>query len=455
MNIGIMKQSKSILFKQDKWGPIGGDNEAPAFIYMLAKKYPQHTFWIIGKSDYSKTFDKPLLPNIKDLWSKEYWENGVNPNSWVKLPYEESEQEHLKYYSYINDALKRANINLDFCFVLGGMHFSCGRLYYVKKEKNPNEWVRTLENAYKYQSYQNEFLDEIRPKYTVINTDPRHATGCHPKDLVHMPVVYLSQINKELRFSCIDKFYPRGIKYKNWINKHLNVYSGVETMHMLLKTPQEIDYNRTGFALILNQGYPGTAKTKPPRYIELNKYILSDKDFDCSIYGKWDEDIIASDSRFKGPISPLEVQDKLRKIKYTLCIPISSGWATAKFTEMAHCGVIPFVTNDYASEANVEYIHPFLKISSKEELKRKIAQIDDDEQLYKGILLWLKKQINKMYTGEYLLNTAMPILKRYDIDFGECADLEYHIAHYYNKDYEESLINKDINNSVNCDDLFG
>lgn len=82
-NIAIAKLAKSIRFDPAQWSSVGGVNEAPFLIYALAKTFPEDTFWIIGKSDYSKVFPNGLLPNIKDIWSKEYWETEKSPTSYL------------------------------------------------------------------------------------------------------------------------------------------------------------------------------------------------------------------------------------------------------------------------------------------------------------------------------------------------------------------------------------
>ena len=101
-NIAIAKLSKSIRFDSTKWSPIGGDNEAPFLVYALAKAFPEDTFWIIGKSDYSKVFPNGLLPNIKDIWSSEYWD-GYNPTNLVRnKTYDDYPENYETFYRYIN-----------------------------------------------------------------------------------------------------------------------------------------------------------------------------------------------------------------------------------------------------------------------------------------------------------------------------------------------------------------
>lgn len=53
MNIGIGKIGKSVLFKRNKWGLIGGD-ESPAILFSaLANMNKEHNFILIGRSDFN------------------------------------------------------------------------------------------------------------------------------------------------------------------------------------------------------------------------------------------------------------------------------------------------------------------------------------------------------------------------------------------------------------------
>jgi hypothetical protein len=60
MNIGIGKFGKSILFDSKKWGAIGGDLDAPVMISLVAKRHPEHNFYLLGHSDFSR-----LKPEVK------------------------------------------------------------------------------------------------------------------------------------------------------------------------------------------------------------------------------------------------------------------------------------------------------------------------------------------------------------------------------------------------------
>ena len=51
MNIMIGKYGKSCLFNEKSWGIIGGDEAPSTFFIKLAQAYPQHKFYMVGRSD--------------------------------------------------------------------------------------------------------------------------------------------------------------------------------------------------------------------------------------------------------------------------------------------------------------------------------------------------------------------------------------------------------------------
>lgn len=459
-NIAIAKFSKSIRFNSDKWSPIGGDNEAPFLVYALAKSFPNDTFWIIGKSDYSKVFPNGLLPNIKDVWNPEYWD-GENPTSLVnKKTYDDYPDDYEKFYRYINNTFDRLGIDIDFAFMLYGMFFSCS-LFNVVLRGDGKGYTKTLENATKYMSFLTYWINTYNGKYASVITDPRQYR-VFPRDLVNWPDINLSQIDKDMKFSSkSSQYWPKGNLITNPQIYHKNVYSGVETINLLSRTPYESFPEKSGFNIILNQGYPGDEKHEPPRYTLLKKWILSDKDFECSIYGKWDDKILTSDERFKGSIHPNELGQILEPTKYTLCIPIAPGWVTSKFVEMVHYGVLPFVTDTYGSESSQLYIPNVLKVKSRDELKQRIELFEQNPDTYNKIMNYLKSQISTMYTGEYVITKMIENIKQYTgFSFGKYMPLQKPVSILYKEDVNKALkLNTTPIENVNIvdtniDDLF-
>ena len=441
-NIAIAKLGKVIKFNEKTWTPIGGDNEAPYFMYAMAKAYPQHDFWIVGCTDYSQVFPNGLLPNIHDLWGPKYWD-GVHPYKWIKPPYDEAKELHWKYYRYSYDRLQELGITIDFAFILYGMFFSTS-MSDVVKSTIENRFTKAPVIGCQYTAPITYFLNEYKGEYASMVTDPRVYQSTIQRDYAHWPTINLSQLDEVMKFpgKSFNQYWPSGVKI-DYKNEHPNVYSGLETMNLLSRIPYKEFPEKKGFAMICNQGISGAGNKKPPRYVELKKWILDDPNFDCSIYGKWDEDIIESDSRFKGPIPPIDLGNVLETIKYTLCIPIAPGWMTAKFVEMLHYGVIPFVTKDYGSKAGYQYIPKECIVNSVKELKMKIDYLEQHPEVYKAFWSKLHHILDDKYTGEYLFNQITENLKKYtSFDIGEHIPLTEPMSVLYKRDKEKNTIDE-------------
>ena len=67
MNILIGKFGRSIFFDKKSWSIYAGDDEAPILYTELAKRYPQHTFYLIGKSDIYKIKRRLKKAEVKEF----------------------------------------------------------------------------------------------------------------------------------------------------------------------------------------------------------------------------------------------------------------------------------------------------------------------------------------------------------------------------------------------------
>ena len=448
-NIAIAKLAKSIRFDQAQWSSVGGVNEAPFLIYALAKTFPEDTFWIIGKSDYSKVFPNGLLPNIKDIWSKEYWETEKSPTSYLNsYSYDENPELYKSFYRYVNRTFDKLNVTIDFAIILYGIFFSCSM--YETVLNTDGKYTKSLECSTKRMSFLTYWLNTYKGKYVSIVTDPRQYAKM-PRDFVHWADINLSQIDKDMQFTeKSTQYWPAGQIIENPQRLHKNIYSGVETITLFSAVPYDSFPKKKGFNMILNQGFPASSsKQEPPRYTELKKWILSDADFDCSIYGNWDDKILSSDKRFRGPVQQTELGSVLETTKYTLCIPIAPGWVTSKFVEMAHYGVLPFVTDTYGTESSQTYIPDVLRVKSQAELKERIAMFEACPDAYDKVMQYLKHLLKNMYSGEYALTHICNNIKNYTgFSFGKKIAFDKPLALLYKEDVAKSKITTDI------DDLF-
>ena len=134
---------------------------------------------------------------------------------------------------------------------------------------------------------------------------------------------------------------------------------------------------------------------KPSRYPDLKKYILEHVD-DVDIYGQWNPKTVGDDLRFKGPKKFNDLMRMLPRVKYTFCIPIKKGWVTAKFWEMAHYGIIPFLHPTYDGQKHLD-VPEFIRVKDSKDLFNKIKFLEENPKAYTE----LRDRLDEMLKEEY------------------------------------------------------
>ena len=118
------------------------------------------------------------------------------------------------------------------------------------------------------------------------------------------------------------------------------------------------------------------------------------------------EDILNNDHRFKGPKKFNDLQSMLPNVKYTFCIPIKKGWCTAKFWEMAHYGIIPFLHPTYDEQDNLK-CPEILRVKDSADLFQKIEYLESNEDAYNNLRNELDKLLKDEYYNGTFLNTRI------------------------------------------------
>ncbi len=378
MNIAIGKIGKSILFDSTKWGAHGGDIDAPVFFENLFHKNPKKKFYIVGASDYCrlKPEERSRINkhgNVFDLMEGFSEWNADNPK------YKENCSHRITFMNErILPNLPRIDCGL-FMVGFAGQHNVVGKTY-----KSEGVLAKPLCCHNTYTGPYMEFLNKTMIPHAFILNDPRLWPGSM-YDLFNPPKVVLSQFDEWIEFKR-QKSYEDTTKVVDSVGA---VYSEVETTFLIGKK----DDNPLGafvpqskkdikMMIVCNEG-------NPSRYKDLKHYVL-DHVQDVDIYGKWNfkSKRINKDSRFKGPKKFNELMGMLDRVKYTFCIPIKKGWVTAKFWEMAHHGIIPFLHPDYDTNDHLG-IPDFFRIKNSKDLHNKIELLENDnsEYLHKRNLL--------------------------------------------------------------------
>lgn len=394
-NFAFAKIGKSIKFKT-AYSPIGGDNEAPAFIQALALWNPDKTFYIVGRSDFSKLNHSEKLKlfpneNVIDVWDgpgRKMFFTCTNPRSKPRKD----------VYEYVAKWFAERNIKIDYGIFIFGQVGTVTIHDKIKQVNSPDLIASVVDMTINYTSPLTYWLNESQIPYMEIQNDPRYDCN-QSRDLFNLPKLTYAQYDYTFDANHIQSYENQ----ERILTPIHCSYKGMEVGYCFgkKKPPADITYNKTIKSMIvLNEG-------KPSRYKQLKEWIL-DHNEDIEIYGQWKCEEALSDNRFKGSRSLEELATILQKTKYTFIIPIAPGWVTSKYIEMIHNGVIPFFHPSYDDQKHI-LIPGFLRVKSPEDLKRKIEKLEAEPENYRKLLMLLQKTIlhDVYYNGKFLSDTIM------------------------------------------------
>ena len=397
MRIAIGKIGKSIKFGPEEKGTgkkamTAGSIDARIIFQTLIKFNPQDTFYLIGRSNFSRLkpeVRKKVDPhgNVIDVWAKfKDWFDNQDDKDEVT--------ESWRYMEHVIETEENFDIGI---FIAGGV------LDYAVQGKTLKDGkpIKTLMAAAKYAGPIHHFINETKIPYMVLSLDPR----CYPKpakDILIPPKRILQLINETVEVE-------HRVSYESnemIIDKVPAVYSGIETLYVVEEEEpaaldnffDEPEYERDiNMVLWLNEG-------KPSRYNDLKNFILDSVE-DVQVYGVWNEKAL-KDPRIE-QVAMSELSWQFPRTKYTFCIPIAPGWATGKFWEMIKHGIIPFMHPEYDEQKNIGFPEE-LRVKDSNDLLEKINLYNDDEVLYNR----LHKQLKDMITpdkksGKYMNDIIM------------------------------------------------
>jgi len=397
MNIAIGKIGKSIKFGPEEKGKgkkamTAGSIDARIIFQTLIKFNPQHKFYLIGRSNFSRL--KPEIrnkidphKNVIDVWA--------GFHDWFETQDDKDEvTESWRFMEHVIKTNDKFHIGL---FIAGGV------LDYAVQGKTLKEGkhIKTLMAAAKYAGPIHHFINETKLPYMVLSLDPR----CYPKptkDILIPPKRILQLKNETMEVE-------HRVSYETdemVIDKVPAVYSGIETLYAVEEDEpagldaffdepeQKRDIN---MVLWLNEG-------KPSRYNDLKNFILDSVD-DVEVYGVWNEKAL-KDPRIQ-QVAMSELSWQFPRTKYTFCIPIAPGWATGKFWEMIKHGIIPFMHPEYDDQKNIGFPEE-LRVKDSNDLLEKINLYNSDEKLYNRLHKQLKDMITpEIKSGKYINDIIM------------------------------------------------
>lgn len=405
-NIGIGKFGQTIRFDIgiNSGTNDGGNYDAPLLFNKLFELNPDNNYYIISRSNWSRLDD-----SVRKILNK-------NNNVFDILP---GSCDFKSGYNY----LVENDVKLDYCILFNGIstrYNITGTMQYEDGKTNT-----ALVSHFNYSAPIVYLLDKTNVPWFGIATDPRYCP-LTTRDITNLPKFILSQINKTVKFECYEDFDPDIVNVRtdlHLIEKDVPVYyAGVETIMAIddvLSNSKEFNtkpvVKRKSMFYMMTKPKTDDLKTKTTsdvvivanqnkfcklnRLAEIKNYIGDDP---VDVYGKYDDDSIFSDERFKGPLKLDELYKALKSYKYTLIVPVEYDWATSKYIECINNNLLPFFHPVYDTQKNVK-IPEFLRVNSPAEFHEKVEEVSTNEDLYNRLMSECKQLVNdNIKSGKYM-----------------------------------------------------
>lgn len=430
MNIAIGKISKSVRFDKEYRKTGKGDLAPMACFLSLARKYPQHNFYVIASSDlYMSAKDQvtrklnEIPENIIDLGYnirqkfKSGQEKQIGFNSFIK--------KENKKYEYLCectvDEIKNLGIKFDYgIFFLGPDCTTATPFCYnvgVYEKTGKKQFLKNLEMTSNYSAPIIHAINSFNFPYIFVNEDPRYAPMVI-KDILNNETCFLSHLTKDYTVKRVNGYYDKSLEPRRNHIEHF-IYSGIErTSLMFLK---KYDFrNRDDFVVngkhYKKDGFIFVAcNESPSRFNNIKSWIL-DMFPSVTVYGRWSEDTIKGyENRFVNkPMAYL--QDEMWKAKYTY-IPgffdKMTNFVTIKIWEMCIYGILPFFDKSKYDTDKCVPIPDFLRCATPAEMKEKIETLEKNPELYQKYIDDIYKVINDDYfNGEFNCKIFDPIFTK-------------------------------------------
>ena len=390
MNILIGKYGKSCLFNEKSWGMIGGDEAPSTFFIKLAHAYPQHKFYMIGRSDL-KSFKKVKKSKLAGFIKKDpdSAESRLSiPDNiidvWQYKPetvdfYKSSEKDTCKLkkmpHEWIAEWFGENKIKLDLGILFSGPLGSSTVPNKIIGIRDPAAFCSPIEMLVTYGAPIVHTLNLTGVPHILLCEDPRYVPLSN-RDTYNVEKGVLSQCNEIVETKRIKNYEDQerithNVKYK---------YGKIETIFLMRE--KKIDFRNIEKKNKMLMTINGGGKIRDT----LIKEWILDKVPDCKIYGSWDDIWYEKypDNFFKVAIRDME--PIMLDTKYTLIAPmVNSKFITQKFWKMLYYGIIPFFHSQYDTDKILPAPN-FLRCKSADDMYNKINRLENNPEEYKLLL---------------------------------------------------------------------
>ena len=400
MNIAYSKNGKSIKFMPKNFTPTGGDTDAGQLLALLANANPDIDFYIIGRSEFSRT-PKDEIDRIFDHDNVIDCYAGVESCNFPAMRDQSVAEGRGGYIvdqpfdTCIVDKLK--DIKIDAHIMMCGNIASVTVPNRVMSIREPDQIASVADMARGYSGPINLWGNaNMQVPVIEICTDPRY-TSAQARDMIFSPKISLSQYDDTYERKHIVKYGAP----ETTVTEVPRIYAQTEKIFVYRRPAKAPDLKKKteSFAIVLNEG-------DPSRYNMLNEWVLKQvKDVD--IYGEWKHQATQEDSRFKGPMKLEDLHRRLDSVRSSFIIPIAPGWVTAKYIELIYSGVVPFLHPTYDEQNHLD-MPAFLRPKTPTELMQRVEMLKDDGIYLKTITALQKKYLTPdLYDGSTLNKIVM------------------------------------------------
>lgn len=418
----------------------GSSQYPPVLKLLLSSPQVEHVVLHCRVSDKSLPYLKDIDPENKIIYPSEMtlkigeylWKDKVfysarKPDKSEQVEFWQSREYCDLYVQYCNEKVPKVDIG--FFFVAPGL-IDVNIPFCIKK-RHSEDYKLQLPQTHKCTAPFLHCLNIQNFPWYWISTDDRLITRKYREDMFNMPQKILGQWNAEYKWLCAPSYND----VQTRIERVLKVsYNQMQKLNLVgLSENAIIDpatSRNTKMVVVANQ----TTYSNDPschRFKELKEWILDKEEGQSEnltqIIGDWDnsfkcnyrsniakemqtfnlrKDISHEDQYYKqfiGKVKPKELDNYFRNARYTLCLPVISGYLTWKYLEAIVSGVLPFIPPFYDEQHNEIMDQHVIRVSSPEDLYEKIEYFESHpEHRYNVVRELQNRWIKPCLDGHFL-----------------------------------------------------
>ena len=405
MNIVIGKIGRSIYFDKDKRSMTNGDEEAPMMYTMLAKKYPEHNFYLIGRSDLQRVRKKESNATLSAFFGEE--EEETVPSNIIDL-FDDWDRNITELpHNWLWAKIQRLGLKFDLGLIYYGPMPNVGIPDKGIMRLDGSGIAKSLDMFVLYYGPIMNTLNETQIPWIGLCGDPKYVPSI-ARDMLNEPKVVMSQTEGKFKTKRIPS-YEDSLNPVEVYEHHS--YAGIETIFMLEE--KKTDWRNINKDILFTIGLNGGQS----RDKFIRDWFIDKGRTDVKVYGKWAEEFTNEYPDMFEEKRIAEVEDEFFRTKYTIIPPPhqpTGNFVTQKFWKMIMYGIIPFFHPGYDTEKILD-VPDILRINSPEDMWEKIDYLEANPDEREKILdvLWQFFDKDDLFDGTFLHNQVKKYVRDY------------------------------------------